>query len=189
LPDLSVTPERRMQRQPDVPAADGPPRSLDRGETPAQRADRNLNELLQELRVAQTGVQLLFGFLLAIAFTSVFSEAAPEQKVLYVATLLCCAFSFVLLVGPVPAHRILFQAKAKMVVVVWSHYLTMAGLVALALSVSGSLVLAVWQAADPSWAIGLGLATLSILICLWFVLPAALRLSVTRHPESGGDPR
>ena len=60
-------------------------------ETRAQRLDRNLNELLQELRVAQAGVQILFAFLLTVAFTQRFGEASRSQQAWYVATLLLCA--------------------------------------------------------------------------------------------------
>ncbi len=81
-----------------------------RNETPLERADRNYNELLQELRVAQTGVQILFAFLLTIPFQQRFGEmvnAGLRQE--YLATLLVTAMATALLIAPVTMHRILFR--------------------------------------------------------------------------------
>ncbi len=156
--------------------------SPERGETAAQRADRNLGELLQELRVAQTGVQLLFGFLLAIAFTPVFTASGSGERLLYGVTVMCCTVSFALIVGPVAAHRVLFRQRAKMVVVVWSHLLTLVGLAAMLATVAGGVGLAIWQAAGPTWAAVCSAFSALLLMTLWFLLPLALRRSVAdRH--------
>jgi hypothetical protein len=77
-----------------------------RNETEAERIDRNLAELLQELRVAGLGVQVLFGFLLAMPFSDAFSSLDPEQRRLYIAVLLLAALSTALLTAPVAYHRI-----------------------------------------------------------------------------------
>src|SRR3954467_4360202 len=84
-----------------------------RDETDDQKADRRYDELLQELRVAQTGVQFLFAFLLGLAFTQRFGQITDFQKWLYVATLLATAAASALLIGPVPFHRILFRRGLK----------------------------------------------------------------------------
>src|SRR3984957_3960370 len=79
------------------------------GETRGEGADRNLVDLLQELRVATLGVQGLFGFLLGLPFTSHFSALHPSQLALYVALLRHSSVSVVLLVARVAYHRLLFQ--------------------------------------------------------------------------------
>ena len=84
-----------------------------RGETPLKRADRNFADLLQELRVAQTGVQILFAFLLGLAFTDRFAELGDTERGIYIATLAACALTEALLVAPVMLHRLLFQCGLK----------------------------------------------------------------------------
>src|SRR5947208_8469019 len=80
-----------------------------RHETEAERLDRNLGELLQELRVAGLGVQVLFGFLLAMPFSNRFDSLDPEQRRLYLAVLLFAALATALLTAPVAYHRIVFR--------------------------------------------------------------------------------
>lgn len=84
-----------------------------RNETPLQRADRNFVELLQELRVTQTGVRILFAFLLSLAFTSRFGDLDPVQRVTYVVTLLLSVLAAALFTAPAALHRSLFQQGAK----------------------------------------------------------------------------
>jgi len=84
-----------------------------RAEMPLQRADRNLAELLQELRVAQTGVQILFAFLLTLSFTDRFVTIDGFQRGVYVFTLVTSATTVALLVAPVAVHRLLFQRGRK----------------------------------------------------------------------------
>src|SRR5205807_7417499 len=84
-----------------------------RDETEAERDDRNLAELLQELRVAGLGVQVLFGFLLSLPFTSKFSKLGHGQRQLYIATLILAAVSTALLLGPVAYHRLVFRQRQK----------------------------------------------------------------------------
>lgn len=85
----------------------------DRDETPAQRLDRNWGELLQELRVAQTGTQILFAFLLGIAFTPIFARADDFTHRVFAATLVLCGLATGLLVGPVAFHRLVFRRGLK----------------------------------------------------------------------------
>ncbi|HEX4244186.1 MAG TPA: DUF6328 family protein, partial [Acidimicrobiales bacterium] len=86
-----------------VPAHDG------RRESEDERIDRNVAELLQELRVASLGVQVLFGFLLSLPFTNRFSQLDHAQRILYQASLLLAAGATALLTGPVAYHRIVFR--------------------------------------------------------------------------------
>src|SRR5258706_14820929 len=92
---------------------DGPSSDDERAETEAQRIDRNLTELLQELRIAGLGVQVLFGFLLSLPFTSTFSGLDGAQRNLYVFAILMSALAIGLLTAPVAHHRILFRHHEK----------------------------------------------------------------------------
>ena len=83
--------------------------SDDRNESEAERDDRNLMELLQELRVAGLGVQVLFGFLLSLPFTDGFAKLSHAQRGLFIADLILAAVAMVLLVGPVAYHRLVFR--------------------------------------------------------------------------------
>src|SRR5919109_4246444 len=78
-----------------------------RGETPMQRADRAYGEILQEVRVAQTGVQILFAFLLALAFQARFAAITDFQRGVYVVTLMLCAAATALLIAPAAIHRVI----------------------------------------------------------------------------------
>lgn len=106
-----------------------------RNESEAARLDRNFNELLQELRVGQTGVQILFAFLLSIAFQQRFTTLSDAQRDVYLATLVAAAFAAVLLIAPVSMHRIVFRQHRKEELVTWTSRLAMAGLGAVALIV------------------------------------------------------
>src|SRR5262245_48883411 len=84
-----------------------------RRESEAARLDRNFAELLQELRVSQTGVQILFAFLLSIAFQQRFQDLTDAQLRHYLATLISAALAAVFLIAPVPIHRLLFRLRLK----------------------------------------------------------------------------
>ena len=99
------------ERGPDDRDADAQPDGRD--ETAAEKADRNFGELLQELRVAQVGVQILFASLLTIVFSQRFNTISSLQRGTYVVTLLSAACSVALLVGPVAFHRIVFRHSQK----------------------------------------------------------------------------
>jgi hypothetical protein len=146
-----------------------------RDETPEERDDRNLAELLQELRVAGLGVQVLFGFLLAIPFTNRFSRLDVAQRDLYVTTLLLAAFATALLLAPVAFHRILFRQGRKEFLVTVANRLAIAGLAAVGLAVSStvalilSYVLAAWPAGVISGVV------LLVFALLWFAAPLGFR--------------
>ncbi|MGH3366661.1 MAG: DUF6328 family protein [Nocardioidaceae bacterium] len=111
-----------------------------RQETPAEQDDRNFSELLQELRVSQMGVQILFAFLLTLAFQSRFTTVDTFQLTLYVVTLLCCAASTALLVAPVAFHRAMFRQGRKRELVDIAGRLARAGLFMMFLALSGAMV-------------------------------------------------
>lgn len=122
--------------------ADRPHHEL-RNETPLERADRNFAELLQEVRVTQAGVQILFAFLLTLAFTQRFPDIDAFQRTTYVVTLLLSMLAAVLFTAPAALHRSLFQQNAKPVIVQVSSRLASAGLAVLMLAFTGSVLLVV----------------------------------------------
>lgn len=153
---------------------DGDGRGDGRGEGPLQRADRNMIELLQELRVAQTGVQILFAFLLTLSFTERFGSIDDVQRWTYVVTLLCSVLTAGLLVAPAAVHRVTFRRGLKMETVQIGHRLFTIGLGALAVTLTGSVLLVLDVAVGREFAIGAA-ATVCVVLCvLWFVLPVPL---------------
>jgi hypothetical protein len=112
-----------------------------RRETEEERADRNLSDLLQELRVALPGVQVLFAFLLTVPFTQRFRELTSFQEHLYFGVLLCVALATILLVAPTAGHRILFRRQQKEFLVTVANNLTLAGMFLLAVGMSGAIAL------------------------------------------------
>lgn len=118
-----------------------PPGGYTRHETEAHRLDRNFNELLQELRVAQAGVQILFGFLLSLAFQARFGNLDSFQLNVYITTLIAAALSVVCFTAPVAAHRLLFRRGVKDFLVHYTARLAGIGLIFLAAAVVGGVVL------------------------------------------------
>ena len=112
-----------------------------REETEEERADRNLSDLLQELRVALPGVQVLFAFLLTVPFTQRFSSLSDFQEKLYFGVLIAVALATVLLVAPTAAHRILFRRQQKEYLVTVANNLSLAGMSLLAVSMCGAITL------------------------------------------------
>jgi cobalamin synthase len=147
-----------------------------RDESPEQRADRNWNELLQELRVTETGVQVLFSVLLTVPFSARFDRATDLQRGVYFAALLLTAASSVTLIAPVAYHRLLFAKGEKPRLVRQSSRLALAGLLLLVLAVVAVLLLVtdvLFEGLVATVVAALfGLATLA----LWFGPPVAQRL-------------
>jgi Family of unknown function (DUF6328) len=119
------------------------PEPVDSGrhETEEERADRNLSDLLQELRVALPGVQVLFAFLLTVPFTQRFNELNRFQEWLYLGVLISVALATVLLVAPTAGHRILFRRQQKEFIVTLANRLALIGLLLLAVSMCGAIAL------------------------------------------------
>jgi hypothetical protein len=148
----------------------------ERGESDLQRVDRNFIELLQELRVAQTGVQILFAFLLGLAFTPRFAALDDWQHGVYLATLVCSASSAALLIAPVGYHRMVFRRRLKSRLVETGHRYAVAGLVLLLLALVGGVELAASLLIGP-WAVLLAAAQGALFITLWFLVPLRHRAS------------
>lgn len=146
------------------------------GETQAERLNRNYNELLQELRVTQTGTQILFAFLLTIAFTPVFADSGPFTHRIYAATLVLCAVATAFLIAPVAVHRVTFQRGLKKKLVSLSNWFALAGVYVLMFAVSGALVIALDTVLPRGVAVGVSLAVAGLTVGLWVVLPVWVRV-------------
>jgi hypothetical protein len=144
-------------------------------ETEAERDDRNLIELLQELRVAGLGVQVIFGFLLALPFTNRFSALDHEQRVLYTAALTLASVATALLLGPVAYHRLVFRRRLKHHLIYAANVMAIAGLATVALTICSAVLLVLSYVAN-----GLPTALITAFIVilfagLWFGLPLTRR--------------
>jgi hypothetical protein len=144
-----------------------------RDETPAERADRNMMEAVQELRVAQTGVQILFAFLLSLPFLPGFPDDEPFPAVM-TGALLAAAGATVFFIAPVASHRLMFRQQRKETLVMLTHRMSMVGLVLLAVA----MALAVWVAVAQLWSERAGtLAAVGLAVTVlvtWLLLPRAL---------------
>lgn len=147
-----------------------------RDETEDEKADRQYNELLQELRVAQTGVQLLFAFLLALAFTPRFTEITERQQLLYVGTLLATGVAAALLIGPVPFHRYVFRKGLKPRLVAATDLMARGGLAMLLVAINAGVLLVLDVVLGRPWSYVLAGLLLVVFVVLWYVLPRVPRL-------------
>ena len=153
-----------------------------REESEAERLDRNLGELLQELRVALPGVQVLFAFLLAVPFQQEFSKISEFEKKIYFATLLLTALSAALLIAPSAYHRLTFRYQQKHRLVFISNRLAIAGLATLALAMTCAILLITHLLFGTAATIVTVTLALATFILLWAVLPLKRRL---RYRDEG----
>jgi Family of unknown function (DUF6328) len=161
-----------------------------RDESEDQRLDRNLGELLQELRVALPGVQVLFAFLLAVPFQRNFTEISPFEEKVYFATLLCTAISAALLISPTAYHRMTFHFQQKRWLVFVANRLAIAGLAFLGLAMTGAIMLITDVLFGGVATVAFSAAALTMFVVLWFLLPLRRRLRLRRDgaPEAPGSP-
>ncbi len=146
-----------------------------RAEAPLQRADRNFAELLQELRVAQTGVQILFAFLLTLSFTDRFAAIDAFQRGVYVFTLVASATTVALLIAPVAVHRLVFQRGRKRELVRVGHRLVLGGLLSLAVTMLAGVLLVLDVVVGRIAAVSFIAALAAVFVALWLGLPLWLR--------------
>ena len=149
----------------------------ERSESEAHKLDRNYSELLQELRVAETGVQILFAFLLGIAFQQRFSSIGGFDRTIYLVTLGSAAMSVALLIAPVAIHRVLFHRRRKDELVAATSRLAGFGLVFLSLAMLGAVLLIFDFVADRWLAVGITVVLGVTFGYTWVLLP--LRLTET----------
>ena len=146
-----------------------------RDETSAERADRNWEELMQELRVMQTGTQILTGFLLAVAFQPLFGDLSDLQRVLYIVLVLLAATATILALAPVGMHRVLFAKGRKAVLVRVAHRIVKANMIVIAALTVGVTVLIIDFTFNHVFALIAGGIGLIVILMLWLGLPLILR--------------
>lgn len=157
-----------------------------RDETPNERADRNWDELLQELRVMQTGTQILTGFLLAVAFQPRFTDMDAVQRDLYVVLVALAAVATILALAPVGMHRALFGSRRKPELVRTAARIVKIDLVVIGALTVGVTTLIVDFTVNRTAAVVALVAALALIVGLWLALPRFVRRS--RGDEAGrGD--
>ena len=152
----------------------------DHQETEQERVNRQLDQLLQELRVAMPGVQVLFAFLLALPFQQRFTAVTEFQKDVYFATLLAAAAASALFIAPTALHRLRFEGGDKPFLVSVSSKMALAGLLFLAVAMNGAVLLVTDVLFDGAVVTVTVAITLSLYVGLWFGLGVVRRLSGKR---------
>jgi hypothetical protein len=140
-----------------------------------ERLDRNWDDLLQELRVAQTGVQLLTGLLLTVPFQARFVELSGQQRTVYLVVASLSVFAAGLLITPVVLHRVLFRLDARETLVAAGQRFALAGFTVLGLAVVGVIALIFDVVLGGSAAVIAGAVAFVVISALWAIGPIALR--------------
>jgi hypothetical protein len=160
-----------------------PPRSryVRPHEDAGERLDRHWNELLQELRLAQTGTQILFAFLLSIAFTNRFQDADRFTHLIFAGTLVTSALAMGLFLAPVSFHRIVFQKHLRDRMIPLAGQMTSAGLILLLAAISGGVLLALDVVLPRPVAVTIVGLVFVWFITFWYVLPTWIRRTGSGH--------
>jgi hypothetical protein len=147
----------------------------DRSEDEDERNSRRLLELLQEIRVATAGVQILFGFLLAVPFSQRFGEISSFQRHVFLVVLVCTALSSALLIAPTALHRLLFRRGHKPEIIEYANRMAIYGLIMLAVAIVGVVLLLTHLIFGPETAIAITTPIAAVILITWFVIPLARR--------------
>ncbi|MET9929942.1 MULTISPECIES: DUF6328 family protein [unclassified Streptomyces] len=169
----------------DVIPDDG--RRTRRNETPEERADRRWTELIQEIRVAQTGVQILLGFLLTVVFTPHFQDLEQTDKTTYIVTVVLGSLATGALIGPVAFHRIVSGRRIKPQAVVWASRLMFTGLILLLATLTAALFLVLRVATHDGYVPWLVSGVLAWYLVCWFGLPLWARIRYTNGDEQPSE--
>ena len=154
---------------------------VERNETDLERLDRNLVELLQELRVAQTGVQVLFAFLLTVPFSNRFRSLGGFERGAYFTALVCALLASVLLIAPTSFHRLLFRMRQKEYMVETANRLALGGLAFIAVAMSAVMLL-IADVMFGGWAVAvIGAVTVLAFAVVWYALPLRRRRTIGRR--------
>jgi hypothetical protein len=145
-----------------------------------ERLARNVSELLQELRVAQAGVQFLFGFLLAVAFTEHYARASGFEQVIHLIAVVFATASVALLTAPAAWHRLLFRHGQRPQILRVANTLMVAGLACLATAMTATVLLLFKVVAGPAVATVVAVVIAVMFMVLWFLLPL-------RNRQNGGS--
>ena len=157
----------------EAPSGDG---THDEGEQPEERQNRELIELLNELRVALPGVQVLFAFLLTVPFSNRFQTLTGTQRAIYFATVVGTTIATGLFMAPTAYHRIRFRQGDKERMLRTSNRFAIAGIVFLALSVTLAVVLIADLMFGLATAVIIGLGAFAFFVWVWFAIPLTRRL-------------
>ena len=158
-----------------------------RGETSLERLDRNLDEMMGELRVVVTGVQVLFAFLLIVPFNSGFVGIGPFERTVYLVTLVCSALAAVCVIMPAAYHRVLFRQDDKRHVVHVANQVTLVGLALLAVAMCGSLLLVTTKLYGATAGTITAALVAAAFAALWFIAPLLRRAAHDRVAPGAGD--
>ena len=142
-----------------------------REETEAERVDRNLQEMLGELRVALPGVQVLFAFLLVVPFNQRFADVTQFQKTVFFATLLCTAASTVCLIAPTAHHRLEFRQQDKQRIVQTGNRIVILGLLLLAVAMTGAVMFVTDFLYASTTTTVVAAATGAAFFLFWYAIP------------------
>ena len=153
---------------------------LDSDETEQERLNRQLSELLQEIRVAMPGVQILFAFLLAVPFNARFEETTDFQVKVYLVTLICAGVASACFIAPTAYHRIMFEQRDKPRLISMSTRFAIAGLAALALAMTSAVLLVTEFLFSPATAVVVTALVFALFAWLWFGLALTRRLQGKR---------
>jgi hypothetical protein len=157
-----------------------------RQESKKERIDRELLELLNELRVALPGVQVLFAFLLTVPFAQRWTSVTTFQRDTYFVTLLCTALSSALLIAPTAQHRLLFRQREKEKLLFTANWLSLVGLFFLALAIIGVVLLITDVLFGPTMTLAVTIATAIPFLMAWYAYPLTRRLASEGESESSG---
>ncbi len=158
-----------------------------RDETEAERLDRNWAELLQELRVTQTGTQILTGFLLTIPFQQRFTELEAAQRGTYLVLVAFAVLATLTALAPVSLHRALFRQGAKPQIVLMTNRLLALALLFVALTLTGTTLLIFEVVAGLGYGIAAAAVTLALCIGAWAGLPAVARARIRAGVDDDAD--
>ncbi len=158
------------------PAKGKPRAGSGRPETEEERLDRNLGELLGELRVALPGVQVLFAFLLVVPFNARFTTITSTQEYLYLASLLFAGVASALLIAPAAHHRLTFRLQDKRYLVLTANRLAIAGLGFLAIAMTTAMALVTDVVFGSDTAIAVSAAIGLLFVAFWYLIPLRRRM-------------
>ncbi|WP_406297866.1 DUF6328 family protein [Embleya sp. NBC_00888] len=151
-------------------------------ETSKERLDRELNELLQGLRIAIPGVQFMYAFLLTVPFAQGFARVTEFQKDVFLVALISTALSSVCFIAPAVQHRLLFRGGAKDVLLRRSNRYGIAGALALAVAMTSAILLVVDYLFGRSWALSVAIPLSALILWVWLLQPVITRF------RRAGDP-
>jgi len=166
-----------------------------RRETLTERLDRNWDEILQELRVIQTGTQILTGFLLAAVFQSRFSDLDDYQRTVYACLVVATILTTVMGLAPVSLHRVLFRQRAKATIVASTDRLLQFTMAGVAITLAGTAMLIFDFVFGRAGGVVAGVGVLAVVTMIWVVMPRVLRrraaaeAAVSHHIDRNADQR